>query len=155
MQSRIWGCTTKDTSFVCICSVTFVHFVPRAYVACDRCIVASLSVRCARRTSQCLPAPWDYLDWATLCCRTRTRLQCRVWYTFMKFVHIAPSDVGILWDVCSAPTVCHSMTVLGCVISSWAVQWLCCGTEGCVMSLGDVGYLRYIFIMSSYAMRCL
>jgi hypothetical protein len=155
MQSRIWGCTTKDTPYVCLCSVTFIHFVPHAYVAHDRRVVASRSVRCVSRTRQCLPVPWDYLDWATLCCCTRTCLQFRVWYSFMKFVRIAASDFGILWDVCTTPSVGSSMTVLGCLISCWAVNCLCCGTEVFVTSLGAMGYLQYIFVMSSCAMRCL
>jgi hypothetical protein len=88
-----------------------------------------LAVSDVCHTRQCLPAPWDYLDWPTLCCRTRTCLQCHVWYTFMKLVHVALSDFGTLWDVCTTPSVGHSMTVLCCLISCWAVQWLCCGTE--------------------------
>jgi len=151
MRNGTWGCKTKHTSFVCFCSVTFVYFVPHAYVAYDRCVVASRSVRCVRRTRQCLPTPWGYLDRASLCFCTRTCLQCRVRYTSMKFVRIAPSYVGILWDVCSAPPVCHSMTVLGCLISRWVVQWLCYSTEVCVMSLGAMEYLHYIFVMSSCA----
>jgi hypothetical protein len=178
MQSRTWGCKTKDTSFVCLRSVMFVYFVPCADVACDRCIVASRSVRCARctrqclpvawdqiepvcaayvacdrcvasrsvrcahRTRQCLPAPWDYLYWATLCRCTRTRLQCRVWYTFMKFVHIAPPDVGILWDVCSAPSVV--------VWLFWAVWYLAELCGDCVVAWSLFHVIRWCGISALY-----
>jgi hypothetical protein len=191
MESRIWGCTTKDSLlFVSVlwCLFTLYHVLMwrlidalwHLAVSDVRPVPGGVFPCHEIRLSQFVLRMWRVIDALWHLALSDVCVVPGSVFPRHEIIYIGPPCAAVLGHVCSVVSdtlsceicaycttrcryimrcvwcaVCRCVTVLGCVISCWAMQWLCCGTEVCFMSLGDVGYLRYIFVMSSYAMRYL